>query len=361
MTHRERVLAAVHHQEPDRVPLFYRDTPEVERRLLKGLGLPDSEALWRRFDIDFRWVEPRYVGPPLEISADRRRTIWGIEYRYVLFNETDGYWQAINCPLGNCDSLSDLERYPWPRLEWFDFSDLRAQTDRYADYAIMTAPGYSSPGLLQTPIQALVGDEKALVDMLVNPGFFEALLRHVMEFLVPFVDRMLESAGGRIDFFRIGDDYGTQNAPLMHPDPWRRFIFPHLRTLVDIAHRHGALAYLHSCGAVRQLIPHFIEAGVDVLDPLQVGAAGMVPAELKAEFGARLCFSGGVDEQELLRKGRPDDVRAAVRQLLDVMTPGGGFFLGPTHNFQVDIPTANIVALYDPDLFFLTPPAAQQE
>jgi uroporphyrinogen-III decarboxylase len=98
---------------------------------------------------------------------------------------------------------------------------------------------------------------------------------------------------------------------------------------------------------VRALIPAFIEAGVDVLDPVQVKAAGMVPAELKAEFGDRLCFSGGVDEQELLPRGTPAEVCQSVRELLDVMAAGGGYFVGPTHNFQADIPTRNIVAMYE--------------
>ena len=114
-----------------------------------------------------------------------------------------------------------------------------------------------------------------------------------------------------------------------------------------IAKAHGAYYYHHCCGAVRELIPLLIEAGVDVLDPIQVKAAGMEPAALKADFGERLCLSGGVDEQELLPNGTPAQVRAGVRALLDVMAPGGGYFVGPTHNFQSDIPTANIVAMYE--------------
>lgn len=348
MTPRERVLQAIRHRTPDRVPLFYRDTPEVERRLLRDLGLADREALLRHFDIDFRWVEPRYIGPPLEDPrTGRHRNIWGVEYEYVLFNATDGYWQVVGHPLAGCDDPAAVAAYPWPRLEWFDFSDLRAQAERYADYALMTAPGYASPGLFQTPIQCLLGDEKSLMDLMVNPEFFQVLMRQVLAFLLPFVERMLTAAGGRIDCFRVGDDFGTQNALLMSPELWRRMIGPGFRALVECAHRHGAYFYLHSCGAVRELIPDLIAAGVDVLDPVQVKAAGMAPAALKADFGARLCFSGGVDEQALLSGGTPDDVRAGVRQLLEVMTPGGGFIVGPTHNFQVDIPTANIVALYE--------------
>ena len=348
MKHRERVLTALRHEEPDRVPLFYRDVPEVDQRIQRDLGLRDREALLRYFDIDFRWVEPRYVGPPLEDEhTGHRRDIWGVEYRYVLFSETAGYWEAVNHPLMDCEDPTALDNYPWPSLEWFDFSDLKNQVAAYDEYAIMTGPGCASPGLLQSPIQSLVGEEKSLMDLLLHPALFDALVQRTLDFVLPFIDRMLGAAGERIDFLRIGDDYGTQNGLLIAPDQWCKHIQPALKAMAGIAKKHGAYYYQHSCGSVRKLIPHLIQTGVDVLDPVQVKAAGMVPAELKAEFGDRLCFSGGVDEQELLSRGTPGDVQAGVHRLLDDMARGGGFFVGPTHNFQNDIRTDNIVAMYE--------------
>jgi len=183
--------------------------------------------------------------------------------------------------------------------------------------------------------------------MAVNPEFFDALVQHVLQFQLPLIERMFQAAGGRINFFRIGDDFGTQRGLLISPETFRRRLQEPLRAMAEAAKRHGAFYYQHCCGGIRELIEDLIETGVDVLDPVQVKAAGMVPAELKAEFGDRLCFSGGVDEQELLTTGTPQDVRTGVFRLLDDMARGGGFFLGPTHNFQVDIPTENIVAMYD--------------
>ena len=336
------------HKEPDRVPFFYRDEPVVEKRLRQDLGLRNREELLKYFDIDFRWIAPEYVGPSLsDERTGRRRDIWGSEYKYVKFSERAGYWEAVNHPLINCNDPVALDDYPWPRLEWFDFSDMKEQAQRHDEYAIMTAPGFSSPGVFQAGIQKLVGEEKSLIDMIANPEFVNALVKHIMDFALPFSDRMLEAAGDRIDFFRIGDDFGTQQGLLMGPHHWGRFIQPALKAIGDVVKKHGAHYYLHSCGSVRELIPYLIEIGVDVLDPLQVRAAGMEPGELKAEFGDKLCFSGGVDEQELLPRGTPDEVRAGVHQLLNNMAPGGGFFVGPTHNFQDDIPTENIVAMYE--------------
>lgn len=348
MQHRQRVLTALNHERPDRVPLFYRDVPEVEARLLKDLSLNSRDDLLSYLDIDFRWVGPEYVGSPLDDPATGiRKDIWGVEYKYVKFSEDAGYWEIQNNPLSKCTDPAQLDDYSWPKMEWFDFSTLPAQVAKYDDYAIMTKPSFSSPSLLQSPIQSLLGDEKAFMDMVLNPDFFQALVDRILKFQLPFIDKMLDSANGRIDFFRIGDDFGTQRNLLMSPDQWQTSIQPGLKAMADVAKQHEAYYYHHSCGAVRKLIPGLIETGVDVLDPIQVKAAEMVPAELKSEFGDKLTFSGGVDEQDLLPNGTTDQVAQGVNDLLDDMACDGGFFVGPTHNFQDDIPTDNIIAMYD--------------
>ncbi len=348
MSPRERVLTALGRAEPDRVPLFYRDVPEVEERLIRELGLRDREDILRLLEIDFRWVSPAYVGPPLDdVQSGLRRDIWGVPHKYVPFSSTAGYWEVETHPLKGCDNPDDLDDYCWPSLDWFDFSAIRYQIAQYDDFAIMNAPNYSSPGVLQCPIQKLAGGEKGLIDMAANPDFFDALVCRIQEFQLPFIDRMLSAAGGRIDFFRIGDDFGTQRALLIGRQMWRERIQPALRAMVDVAAGHGAHCYLHSCGAVRDLIPDFVDTGIEVLDPVQVGAAGMEPKSLKKQYGDSICFSGGVDEQQLLREGTPGQVREGVFQLLDDMARGGGFFLGPTHNLQDDIPTENIQAMYE--------------
>jgi uroporphyrinogen decarboxylase len=349
MEHKERVLKSLHHETTDRVPFFYRDIPEVEKRLLKDFQLNDREELLTFLDIDFRWVTPEYIGPPLENKVTgTKRDIWGVEYMYKEYSDDLGYWESVSHPLDQAETPEDLEAYPWPKLEWFDFSKMKQDLIRYKDYAIMTAPNdYASPGILQTPIQNLFGIEKAFMDMIVNPDLFEALVGKVMEFRLAFLDKMLGEADGGIDFFRIGDDFGAQNGMVMSPDLWRERIKPALHQLVEVGKKHGVHYYQHSCGAIRPIIPDFIEIGLEVLDPIQVTASGMDPAGLKKEFGDVLCFSGGVDEQHLLRVGSPAEVREGVKTLLDIMAPGGGYFLGPTHNFQTDIPTENIIAMYE--------------
>ncbi len=346
-THKERVLKSLAHIETDRVPFMYRDVPEVRKRLKKELGFTKDDELFEYLDIDFRWVEPKYIGPKLELDNGHKRDIWGVEWKFTKFSEGAGYWNEVDQPLKEAQTIEDLEKYNWPQLDWYDFSDLENECDKYQDYAIMTAPGVASPGIFQTPIQPLIGTERSLIEPLINPDFFMALIDKIMAFQIPFIEKMMDSAKGKIDFFRIGDDFGTQQGLLMDIEMWIQFIQPSLRKMADTAKKYGAHYYQHSCGSIRDLIPSFIETGVEVLDPVQVKAYRMDPAELKAEYGQKLCFSGGVDEQELLPHGTPKDVTAGVKQLLHDMSSGGGFFLGPTHNFQEDIPSENILAMYE--------------
>jgi uroporphyrinogen decarboxylase len=346
-TSKKRVFDAINHNQPDRVPLMYRDVPEVRARLKKDLQIKTDDELYSNFGIDFRWVGPRYTGPELQISETEKKDHWGIEWQFTKFSNSAGYWNEKSFPMEGIESEEEVAKWPLPDLEWWDFSNLSSDCDQYKDFALMTAPGFSSPGILQYPIQSLIGTERSLMDLYINPEFYKAMITRILEFQMPFVEKMMKSAENKIDFFRLGDDFGTQQGLLMGVDQWKEFFQPALRLMADKAKEFSAKYYHHSCGAIRELIPSFIETGVDVLDPVQVKATGMVPAELKKEFGDKICFSGGVDEQDLLPHGTEKEVKEAVWRLLDEMYGNGGFILGPTHNFQDDIPTKNIVAMYD--------------
>ncbi len=347
MTHKERVIASLNHRDPDRVPRMYRDVPEVRERLKRDLELSSDEELFRLLDIDFRWVDPVYTGKPLMLPNGNKMDIWGVEWKYTRFSETAGYWNEVAHPLAAVDDPSALDDYPWPSVNDWDFSGVEKFCLENAEYAIMTAPGIASPGILQYPVQNLIGIERSFTDPFINPQFLEKLIGKVLEFHLAFIEKLFSSANGRIDFFRIGDDFGTQQGLIMDVDTWKAFFQPAFRAMANVAKKYGAHYYQHSCGAIRDLIPSFIETGVEVIDPMQVSASGMNPAELKKEFGHLITFSGGIDEQELLPHGTPEMVKAEVRRMIRIMGPGGGYFIGPTHNFQDDIPTENILAMYD--------------
>jgi uroporphyrinogen decarboxylase len=191
----------------------------------------------------------------------------------------------------------------------------------------------------------LRGIEQILIDLVENPALVECMLEHINGYYLEYNRRVFEAAEGQIDVFMMGDDFGTQVGPMMSKATWRRFFGKGFRAYIDLAHRHGIRVMHHTCGAVRPLIPHFIDAGLDILQSLQPRAAGMDLAGLKQDFGRDLVFHGSVDIQRTLPFGTPDEVRAEVRRQLDVGKPGGGFIICTAHNIQIDVPLPNVVAL----------------
>lgn len=346
MTHKERVLNALNHKKTDRVPFMYRDVPEVRSRLKRDLNVDTDEELFQYLDIDFRWVEPEYIGPALEMPNGNRKDIWGVEWKYTRFSNKAGYWNEVSHPLIDIFDTEALDDYPWPTLKDWNFDSVEKICDQHSGYAIMTAPGIASPGIFQYPVQNLIGVERSFTEPLMDPDFFQKLVDKIVSFHVAFINEFFASANGKIDFFRIGDDFGTQRGLQIDVATWESFFQPAFRKMAETAKKYGAHYYQHSCGAIRDLIPSLLSAGVEVLDPLQIKAEGMNPAELKAEYGHLLTFSGGIDEQDLLPNGSTEKIMEEVAGMIHLMGRDGGYFLGSTHNFQDDIPTENILAMY---------------
>lgn len=348
MKNKERVLKALNHEQPDRVPFFYWGVPEFTNKMVNHLELGSRDELMDFLDVDFRWVEPKYIGPRL-ISGNNgealKKDIWGVEYKFVGRGDLK-YWDTSVFPLLGITDPAVLADYPWPTADLFDFSVLDEQLEKYKDFAIMTAPGFSSPGLFRI-IQRLIGRDEFLDVMMYHPKFFQVLVEKVSGFYYSFIERFFEAAGDRVDFIRIADDFGSHGGLIVSNEIWAEVVRPVFEKYYEIPKKHGARLYMHSCGAVRKLLPEFITVGAEVLDPIQTRAAGMAPEGLKKDFGSYITFCGAVDEELLLRRGTPAKVKEGVKELLDVMAPGGGFILGPSHKIKVETPVENVVAMYE--------------
>lgn len=346
MNHKERVLTALNHQEPDRVPVFYWAVPEFTNKMIAQLGFSNMDELLEYLDIDFRWVEPQYVGPPLtNYEEGIKKDIWGVEYKLAGHGDLR-YWEVDKSPLQGINDPEVLEDYPWPTTDLFDFSSLKAQCEKYKDYAIMTAPGYSSPGLFRI-IQRLIGRDTFLETMMYNPRFFNVLVDKVKSFYLAFIHEFFSVTGNNVDLIRIADDFGSKSGLIISQDTWENYCKPAIEQFTKFPSELGVKFYMHSCGGVRKLVPDFISLGADVLDPIQTRAAGMAPEGLKKDFGNMITFSGGLDEELLLRKGTPQRVKEGVKELLNIMAPGGGFILGPSHKLKVETPVENVLAMYE--------------
>ncbi len=339
MTSRERILTALAHQQPDRAPRDFWAEEPAWNRLLAHTGHADREQLLRCLGIDLRHLnarEPR----EREIGGGVFQNFWGERYTYQP-TPWGPMREDVKGALAQAQSLAELEAFAWPAPEAMDYSALREQCRVYDDCALV----YGFADVWQRP--ALVrGWEGMFVDMAEHPDWVHFLCRTFTDFYLEDYTRAAESTGGRIDLYLLISDLGSQKGPLISPGMFRQFVAPYLKEMIDRIHRLGGLALFHSCGAIRAFIPELIQLGVDVLDPIQPAAPEMAPERLKAEFGGRLSFHGGIDLQTVLPFASPAQVQAEARRYCEALGKGGGYILGPAHLFQPDVPPENILAVY---------------
>ena len=348
MNSKERVLTAVSLAEPDRIPKGFGANPATLSRLKSELGCSSHAELLLRLNadiVDLRdVVAPSYRGPvPREsVGSDGvKQNFWGIRTKDI---ETSTGPEECYCDfiLEACQAVEELAAHRWPSPDWFDFTGFSDKLAEWKGFAVMAtgASVWQHPTFLR-------GMDNLLVDFLVNPEMAEFMMDKFTDFYVEYFDRMLTAAHGQIDILRIADDLGMQDRLMIGPEQFDHFIAPRLGKLIDMSHSHRVKVMFHSCGAIVPFIDRLIALRVDILDPIQAAATGMEPELLKKQFGRRICLHGGIDTQHLLPNGHPDDVRREVRRRSEILGADGGFILAPCHVLQTDVPTENILALYD--------------
>jgi uroporphyrinogen decarboxylase len=260
------------------------------------------------------------------------------------------YYDMFDNPLAGNITEEDLDRFPWfdpldPRLFEGLREAVRQVTEVQKRAAVITQ---MAAGTMEVAAW-MRGYVDFYTDLGANHPLVAKLLSKINEIKLAQWSRVLDEVGDCADVLMMGDDYGGQDRLLMSPKTWRKLIKPGLKEICDLLHsKSDAKVFLHCCGAIREIIPDLIEVGVDILNPIQVSAAGMDTAELKREFGKDIVFwGGGVDTQRVLWAGTPDEVRAEVRHRLDDLMPGGGFVFAATHNIQGDVPAENLVAMWE--------------
>jgi uroporphyrinogen decarboxylase len=344
MTSRERVLAAFAHEEPDQVPRWCGASPEFVAKAKRQLGIADTEQLFVHFGDDFRRVWPKYAGPP-HASPDLNLTPGAIS-RSPFGVERHGFGcgMPMSHPLADA-TLRQVHDYPWPDRGWMDVSRIR-------DEALAWGRRYAILGGDWSPYwhdaSDLLGMERLMVKMADEPEIVDAVLGHVADYYFEVSRRIFDAAGGAIDIFFIGNDFGSQMGPLVSPRQFERFLLPHLRRLIRLGHDYRLKVQLHCCGGYEPLIPLLIEAELDGLHAVQPCCRGMNLRALKARYGRHILFNGGIDSQHVLIEGAPAAVREDVREVLSVMAPGGGYVAGASHDYILEeTPVENVMAMFD--------------
>ncbi len=349
----DRVRCSLAHNEPDRVPRDFWATPEFQSRLCESLRLGSEEDMLRHLGIDLRYYRgPSYTGAPFGQPSDGvAEDLWGVLRKKMTVEGGSYNWtysHVVSSPLETADSVRDIDEYGhWPSADWWDYGSVAGDCGQFDGYAVVYAGDRLDRTAQLKPAMYLRGMEQIYIDLHENPAIADAVIAHIKECFLAYNQRLFEAANGKIDIFMMGDDFGTQNSLMMGVDTWRRHFKQGFRQYIELAHRYGMKVMHHSCGAVRELIPDFIDCGLDILQSVQPRAVGMDLGELKREFGKDLSFHGSIDIQDTLPHGTVDDVRAEVKQRMVAGKPGGGFIISTAHNIQPDTPVENVIVLFD--------------
>ncbi len=311
-------------------------TPEALPGLLRYFHAADVEGLKAVLDDDIYPVDVAYRHPPANHIA--------CAFDWHAAHENESYTDRSLTEAGFFARCTELDRFPWPDpARHIDVTACRANADR-------VPAGKIGLGILWSAhfqdACAAFGMENALMQMLLEPEFFARVVARIIEFYLQANAIFYRATTGKIHAVLFGNDLGTQLNTIISPEDFRRFVLPGIRQLTDQAHAHGLVVIYHSCGAVSPIIPDLAAAGADIIHPIQARAAGMSADELKARYGTRYLYCGGVDVQELMVRGTPDEVRAEVRRLLAIFPDN--LILSPSHEAVMpDVPPANIAALFD--------------
>ena len=342
MTSRDRVLTSLSWREPDRVPLMIYTTPEIGERLQRHFAGRDvREAL----GIDFRCVGPHWRGRTRPPHNGIHYDIWGAGYRHVEHASGGAYEEAVVLPLADLKTMDDVARYPWPSPDDYDYSVLPEQCEALKDYAVCLGDA-GSPDIVNGVSRGR-GMQQVLMDIGLRDEVGLAIIDRRVEFTYQVLRRGLEAARGKVDILCLGEDCGNQKGRMVSPRDFDEVFRPRLQRFYDLAHEFGARAMMHSCGDTHDIMPTFIEMGLDVLDAMQPEPPGMVPEKIRALCKGKLAFCGLISTQRTLPFGTVADCRAEARHRLDVIAPGGGYILSPAHAIQPDTPLENVLAIYE--------------
>lgn len=338
MSPRERVLAAINHQPTDAVPTDIWAVPEITQKLYDALGVQDMLGLARALDMDKIFgVCPKLIAP--------RRNMFDIEMRVVPLPGGAGvYEEPVREPLADCETIADIEKnYVFPSVDMYDYSDIPRQCERYQDYAL--EGGYIS---LTYFYEMVRGTERMLMDMAAEPELAAYIFRRLQDFAHEHTRRILEAGDGRIHMSQVTDDLGTQSGLLCSPQMFDHYLRAYYDQNIAMVRSFGAKVFHHDDGAMVAMLPWLMDRGIDILNPIQWRLPGYDLAAMKQEYGHRLCFHGGVDNQFVMPFGSPQDVRREVQHLMDVLyADGTGLIIAPCHNIQAITPIENVLAMYD--------------
>ena len=337
----ERFYATIAHEKVDRPACWLGyPTPEEEKKLCEAYNVEDVRGLKSVCGDDFYAVEIPYHSPTCN-------AIYAAFDWYMNGSNVDTEHRTLTAAgcFNECEDLDDVlaVNFPWPDpADYIDPEVCRQYVDEAPKDKVVMGMMWACH--FQDTCAAF-GMQEALMNMVAEPEMVHYIDDKIIAFYEKALKIFLEATKGKVHAILIGDDIGSQRGLMISPKLVSEFVIPGAKRLIDLAHSYGVKVLYHSCGAIREAIPMLIEAGVDIIHPIQALAAGMEPQGLKDDFGHQVAFCGGVDTQELLPNGSPEDVMAAVKRLRTIFPTG--LIISPSHEaIQSDVPPQNIEAMF---------------
>ncbi len=365
---RQRIMDAIGHREPDRIPVDFGSSmvtsihvqgyenlknylnigTDRKTEIARGRSLVAvvDHEVQDRLNVDARMLIVN--GPDgweVEEAHDSVVDEWGIEWE-----RPKGFsnYEIKKSPLQGKISVDDVRNMKWPEASAAKFMGglrdrakvLRNSTDKaiVANLAMQ----------IHTQSYFLRGFSEYLMDLVLNQKLIEAIMDRVLEIFLERTVNIMSEIGEFVDIVYVADDLGAQNGPLFSPQVYRKILKPRQKKLFEAIKRNSDVKILyHTCGAVVEFIDDLAEIGVDILNPVQTSAGGMDPKVLKSRFGNKICFWGGIDTQQVLPFGKPQDVRGEVKRRIEEFASGGGYVVAAIHNIRPEVPPENIVAMIE--------------
>ncbi|GMQ58826.1 uroporphyrinogen decarboxylase family protein [Vallitalea sediminicola] len=374
----ERIKRTLEHKEPDRIPfdiggsvltgmnkVCYFNLRDYLKMPHKEIDILDEmqqlaridEDMNKRLKVDVRCVDPLpptkiglYKAPVIDGKYYKRVDEWGIEWKMPMNQGL--YYDMVKGSLTDSNSITDIDSFPWPDpIDEGRFKNMKEKADKYV-YEDKKAYilGRQYAGIWETALW-MSGYEKFFIDMAINEKYAHSLMNKITELKMQYWERALEEVGENVLIVSEADDLATQNSLLCSVDMYKRLVHPYHKKLFEFIKKKAkkkVYIFYHTCGACKPLIPYLIDEGVDILNPVQVNASDMDTKVLKREFGKDITFwGGGVDTQQVLPFGTPEQVRDEVKKRIEDLAKDGGFVFSAVHNVQGDVPPENFMAMWE--------------
>lgn len=329
MTSREKVMRVINRESNESVMWTGHPNDKTVDIYAKEWEIePTREAIFEYLKDDCRWIvaDSGYKHPNGDPAFN------------PAWNKKRETLSAEGC-FADVEDISELDAYPWPDTKYLDYTDVYTEIDKYQDKMIFTG--------MWCPFFHIVADffgmENYFIKMYENPEVVHEVTKRVVDFFVEANNMFFDGLGDRADIMFFGSDFGTQLDLFVSPENFREFIMPYFKRLIEVGKNHGKKVMLHSCGSIYRIIPDLIEAGVNIIHPIQAQARGMSAAEL-AQYKDKISFVGGIDAQTFFVNATPEEITAEVKRVKSILGPG--IIISPSHEeILPNVPASNILAM----------------